>query len=434
LPPDNMTASRTCLLLGVGLLAASVRAENMVQADSSDVVPVNEASWADTMKDGQEWVVEFYAPWCGHCKALAPVWENLATEVGSKTNVKFAKIDATANSEKAAEFGVKTYPQIYYMKGEYTMKAARKFKGARNYEAIEKYVSKIVGPDMPLVDEKTVEDFTANNEITFVLVSSADDKRSLAQRYTADFEALASTYRDDFYMAKASKTTEVVKLIVAEGAKGPAAFPAVACVMRDDSDHEYTQWHAPGAEQTLEEFVKSHQFPVMGQLDKNNFFSTTNAGKLTLLAVVDPGKSAEYREMLEGVARTNVYGLHSGFIDGMEWSKYVKEKFMVSKEQIKEGTVIIYDGPGQVFYADHSKAKTADGVQLLIDSVQAGKMTPIKTERGAVKEAKKKFKAVMAWLEEQPVYVMYGAFGALILLPATCFFALPARKDDTKEA
>ena len=31
-------------------------------------------------------------------------------------------------------------------------------------------------PDMPLVDEKTVEDFTANNEITFVLVSSADDK------------------------------------------------------------------------------------------------------------------------------------------------------------------------------------------------------------------------------------------------------------------
>ena len=55
-------------------------------------------------------------------------------------------------------------------------------------------------------------------------------------------------------------------VLVNKGCYRPAGthtlLQAVACVMRDDSDHEYTQWHAPGAEQTLEEFVKSHQFPA----------------------------------------------------------------------------------------------------------------------------------------------------------------------------
>jgi len=42
-------------------------------------------------------LVEFYAPWCGHCKALEPKYDELAKKLAYNKNIVIAKIDATAN-------------------------------------------------------------------------------------------------------------------------------------------------------------------------------------------------------------------------------------------------------------------------------------------------------------------------------------------------
>jgi len=64
-------------------------------------------------------IVEFYAPWCGHCKSLKPTYERVARDFEGESKVVIAAVDATANQDLASRFGVQGYPTIkFFPRGE----------------------------------------------------------------------------------------------------------------------------------------------------------------------------------------------------------------------------------------------------------------------------------------------------------------------------
>eukprot|EP01017_Pseudomicrothorax_dubius_P035101 TRINITY_DN4878_c0_g1_i1.p1 TRINITY_DN4878_c0_g1~~TRINITY_DN4878_c0_g1_i1.p1 ORF type:complete len:473 (-),score=108.72 TRINITY_DN4878_c0_g1_i1:113-1531(-) len=80
-------------------------------SDDSDVVVLTDRDFDEkVLKSNDLWLVEFYAPWCGHCKRLEPEWNVAASKL--RGEVKVAKVDATVEQGLAQRYGIRGYPTI----------------------------------------------------------------------------------------------------------------------------------------------------------------------------------------------------------------------------------------------------------------------------------------------------------------------------------
>ncbi|XP_003739872.1 protein disulfide-isomerase A3 [Galendromus occidentalis] len=84
-------------------------------------------------------LIEFYAPWCGHCKKLAPVLEELGRELEGE-DVIVVKMDATAN-DTPQDFQVQGYPTLYWLPKNAKSSPAR-YEGGRELKDFVKYIAK----------------------------------------------------------------------------------------------------------------------------------------------------------------------------------------------------------------------------------------------------------------------------------------------------
>lgn len=116
---------------------------NMDVVEEDDVIVLTRDNFLHVVNSVDILMIEFYAPWCGHCKQLAPEYAAAAKEL-KEESINLAKVDATKEQELAKEHLVSSYPTIkLFKKGQ----PVEDYSGARTAKALVNYMRMHADPD-----------------------------------------------------------------------------------------------------------------------------------------------------------------------------------------------------------------------------------------------------------------------------------------------
>jgi protein disulfide isomerase len=226
------------------------------EEENSDVVVLTTDTFDDFVKEHKYVLAEFYAPWCGHCKALAPEYEKAATALKeSNSDVKLAKIDATVEKDLGTRFAVQGYPTLlWFVSGD-----KFEYKGGRTADTIIQWISKKTGPAVG-----TGEVPTPAGQAVVVLKGKT---------ITNDFNKVANALGDDavFHFIE-SDAADVIEIHHKEE----------DLIVASDSDKA-----------DLAAFVNKHLMPKFGNLDGETYGKYMSSGKGLVWVLMDIASSEE---------------------------------------------------------------------------------------------------------------------------------------------
>jgi thiol-disulfide isomerase/thioredoxin len=285
-------------------------------------------------------ILDFYAPWCGHCQRLEPVLTKFAQD---HPDVAVAKIDATKrmNERLADAHGADSYPTLRFRRSGSTEFVD--YDGARDAEGFSLLAARLQKPAVARLkkyDDKALEKLTMHEpRVAFLLTAPFDENLK-------EFESVAN---DLAHMAS---------FALVEDHRNTGLYPGkVGCVAPNASVHRF-----PGGD--LRDWVEKHNEELVSQLGPHNF-RRIGLKRMVVAAVVDPEESLA-AQGAEALMREAAKGFHAdireafafGILDGRRWDEYIAT-FDLRVSDLPR--VLVLDRPAERFFDEYRPPATGDG-------------------------------------------------------------------------
>eukprot|EP00250_Pteridium_aquilinum_P013379 c21307_g1_i1 orf=250-1365(+) len=183
-----------------------------ISAPVSDVVVLTPENFDSIVLDeSKDVLVEFYAPWCGHCKSLAPVYDQVATAFKGEKDVIVAKVDADSHKSLGEKYGVSGYPTLkFFPKGN---KEGEDYDGGRDLDDFVAFINERAGTSRDSKGLLTAEAGKVHSLIAIVeefLSAEAEAQKEVAAKLEAEAQKLTGTAASygKLYVKAAQKSLE----------------------------------------------------------------------------------------------------------------------------------------------------------------------------------------------------------------------------------
>uniref|UniRef100_A0A9L0IAI4 protein disulfide-isomerase n=1 Tax=Equus asinus TaxID=9793 RepID=A0A9L0IAI4_EQUAS len=290
-------------------------------------------SFKDSRKD-DIWLVDFYAPWCGHCKKLEPIWNEVGLEMKSiGSPVKVGKMDATSYSSIASEFGVRGYPTIKLLKGD----LAYNYRGPRTKNDIIEFAHRVSGALIrPLPSQQMFEHVQKRHRVFFVYIGG---ESPLKEKYIdAASELIVYTY---FFSASEEVVPEYVTL---------KEMPAVL-VFKDETYFVYDEYE----DGDLSSWINRERFQNYLTVDGFLLYELGDTGKLVAIAVIDEKNTSTEHTRLKSIIQ--------------EVARDYRDQF---HSELKVPTVVVLNTSNQQYFLLDRQITNAEDMVQFINNILDG--------------------------------------------------------------
>ncbi|KAG5850151.1 hypothetical protein ANANG_G00079170 [Anguilla anguilla] len=216
----------------------------------------------DVVNNAEIILVEFYAPWCGHCKRLAPEYEKAAKVLSMRSPpIPLAKVDATVENDIASRFEVSGYPTLkIFRKGK-----SFEYNGPREKDGIIDYMGEQAGPPSKHVqNQKQIQGFIKDGDDIVIVGVFSSEQDTAFQIY----QETCNSLRDDYKFLHTFNSA-VSKLLNVSPGQVVMIQPEKFQSKYEPKSHLLTI-HDSTTVSEVKDFFKSHTLPLVGHRKQSN--------------------------------------------------------------------------------------------------------------------------------------------------------------------
>ncbi|CUA70245.1 prolyl 4-hydroxylase, beta polypeptide [Rhizoctonia solani] len=328
---------------------------------ASDVLDLNNSTFTATVEGEDLILVEFFAPWCGHCKALAPQYEEAATTLKA-AGIKLAKVDCTENADLCQANGVGGYPTLkVFRNGKH-----KEYSGPRKADGIVSYMKKQSLPALTTVTGDAHSKFTKEDKVVVVAYVDSDSD-NLAKA----IQAVAEDHRDD-YLFGLTTDAEAIK---------EAGVTAPALVVYKTFDEGRVDLPTASVKSatsdSLVSFIKENSVPLLDEISGENYANYAQSGLPLAYLFIDPTQPDREAKIAEftPVAKKFKGKVNFVWIDAVKYAEHGKAMNLL---EAKWPAFVVDDMANSLKYPhDQSGELTAASVTTLVDSYLSGGLKPM---------------------------------------------------------